>query len=378
MMGLGLLVPVIPWIVQQFRADALTIGWLSLVYSASQFVATPLLGAISDRFGRRPILLISFLGSAFAYFAFGWAGVLWVLFLGRLVDGLTGANIGTSQAYIADITTPELRSRAMALVGAALGAGFVVGPLVGVGLSVWGLPPTTQAIVAGGLAIGSTIVAWWFLPESLPASRRRALPLRLAHLNPLAPLLVALRRTPLRALLVATFLANFAMAGLRSHFAFFTFAQLNFSQGDVNQVMAFLGVMMVIAQGGLVRQAVHRWGDLGTLILGLGLSVIGFFGLSLAAGTPMVYTMVAITALGVGLGTPTMAALVSQRSGAVEQGAMLGAAQAAASLGHVIGPLWAGLMFDRVGPGFPFSTGAALVACALVVVLISRRPPAIS
>ena len=369
MMGLGLLVPVIPLIVREFRADALTIGWLSLAYAAAQFVTTPLLGAWSDRHGRRGVLLLSFLGSAVAYFAFGWAPALWVLFAGRIVDGLTGANVGMSQAYIADITEAGQRSRALALSGVALGTGFIVGPLVGIGLSAFG--PHVPAFTAGGLALASTILAWWRLPESL-APGTRAAPAATHQLNPFAPLLQALGRNSLRPLLVAAFLASFAMAALRSHFAFFAIAVLAFSQSDANRVIAFLGVMMVVAQGGLVRQAVQRWGDHGTLVVGLVLSAIGFAGLSVAFSPSMLYLMVAVTAVGVGLGTPTMAALVSHRSGAIEQGVMLGAAQAAASLAQVLGPVWAGFIFDRAGPQFPFSTGAALVAAALLVVTLNR------
>jgi len=380
MMGLGLLVPVIPLIVHEFRADALTIGWLSLAYAAAQFVATPLLGALSDRHGRRGVLLLSFLGSAAAYFAFGWAPALWVLFAGRVVDGLTGANIGTSQAYIADITTPEHRSRALAMAGAALGAGFIVGPVAGIGLSAFG--HHAPAFVAGGLALGSTLLAWWRLPESLPLGTRAAIsPGSLSEwrrLNPFAPLRAALGRASLRPLLAATFLANFAMAALRSHFAFFAIVTLGFTQSGANRVMAFLGVMMVVAQGGLVRRAVHRWGDRGTLVVGLVLTALGFMGLSLAGSTAVLYLAVAVTALGVGLGTPTMAALVSHRAGAIEQGAMLGAAQASASLAQVVGPVWAGFIFDRAGPTFPFSTGAALVVAALLVVVLNggRKPAA--
>lgn len=369
MTGMGLLVPVIPLIVQEFRADALTVGWLMATYYAAQFVATPLLGAWSDRHGRKGVLLLSFLGSAAAYFAFGWAPALWVLFAGRLMDGLTGASVGASQAYIADITDVGNRSRALAMSGVALGAGFIVGPLIGVLLAHYG--PHVPALVAGGLALGGTLLAWWRLPESLPAHTWTT-PRLARELNSFAPLGKALGRGPLRPLLIATFLANFAMAALRSHFAFFTFATLAFSQRDTSKVIAFLGVMMVVAQGGLVRQAVRRWGDHGTLVIGLVVSVVGFAGLSAATTPLMLYVMVAVTAIGVGLGTPTMAALVSHRSAAVEQGVMLGAAQAAASLAQIVGPLWAGFSFDHVSPSFPFSSGAALVAAALLVVLLSR------
>ena len=369
MTGMGLLIPVIPLIVQEFRADALTVGWLMAAYYASQFVATPLLGAWSDRHGRKGVLLLSFLGSAAAYFAFGWAPALWVLLAGRLVDGLTGASVAMSQAYIADITDAGNRSRALALSGVALGAGFIVGPLIGVAISRYG--PHVPAFVAGGLALGGTLLAWWRLPESLPAQKAASLPVT-RELNSFAPLRRALGRGSLRPLLIATFLANFAMAALRSHFAFFTFVTLAFTQRDTSKVIAFLGVMMVVAQGGLVRQAVRRWGDHGTLVLGLVVSVVGFAGLSVSTSPLMLYVMVAITAVGVGLGTPMMAALISHRSGAIEQGVMLGAGQAAASLAQIVGPIWAGFAFDHVAPSFPFSSGAALVAAALLVVVVTR------
>jgi DHA1 family tetracycline resistance protein-like MFS transporter len=369
MTGLGLLVPVIPLIVLEFRSDALTLGWLSLAYAAAQFVATPLLGAWSDNHGRRGVLLLSFLGSVVAYAAFGWAPALWVLFAGRIIDGLTGANVGMSQAYIADITAPEHRSRAMAMSGVALGAGFIVGPLAGIALSQFG--PHTPAFVAGGLALGSTLLAWWRLPESRPAGAPPG-PRAWTHLNPFTPLRKALGSSALRPLLVVTFLTNFAMAALRSHFAFFAIVTLAFTQSDASRVMAFLGVMMVLAQGGLVRPAVHRWGDRGTLMIGLVASAIGFAGLSVAGSPAMLYVTVALTAVGVGLSTPTMAALVSHRSQATEQGVMLGAAQAAASLAQVFGPLWAGFIYDKAGPALPFSSGAALVTAALVVIALKR------
>lgn len=376
MAGLGLLSPVIPDIVATFGRDtdrvALLVAWLATMYSSAQFFSNPLLGALSDRWGRKPILLVSFLGSALTYLSFGWAPALWVLFAGRLVDGLTGANIGTSQAYIADITTPQERSRVMGLAGAALGMGFVAGPLIGFLLARAGFPPSTPVFLAAGLALFSMALAWSGLPESLPADRRVVTPIRFADLNPFAPLRLAFTRGPLRALVVAAFLTNFAMAGLRSHFALFAGAHLGFTLSQVYGVMGFLGVMMVVAQGGLVRRGVERWGDFGTLLTGMSLSAIGFFGLSVVTSSGLVYLMVAILALGVGLSTPTMASLVSQRSAADKQGAMLGSAQAAGALGQVIGPTWAGLMFVNVGPGYPFSTGAAMVVAAVLVVLFSR------
>lgn len=371
--GLMLLTPVIPFIVHPFRADAFTLAALAFTYSTSQFLATPLMGALSDRYGRRPILIASFLGSTMTYLAFGWAPALWVLFAGRLIDGLTGANIGTAQAYLADITRPEDRSRAMAMAGAALGLGFGAGPLIGLALSRGGLPPAAQAYTAAAIAIISAALTWWCLPES---TRERPVggALRFADLNPFAPLRTALRRAALRPLLAAGLLASLANAALRSVFALFTIAQLGFAQTDVNRILGFLGIMMVIAQGGIVRPTVERWGERTTLLAGLAISSAGFLAIALSTTSWHLYGAVAIAALGLGLTQPTMAALVSRATAADEQGAMLGAAQAAAALGQVAGPLLAGQAFDRFNPSAPFMTGAVLVAAALLVVLRKGYP----
>ncbi len=368
-MGLMLLSPVIPLIVQDFRTDARTIAALAVAYSAAQFLATPLLGALSDRYGRRPVLILSFLGSTVTYLAFGWAPALWVLFAGRLIDGLTGANIGTSQAYLADITRPEHRSRAMAMAGTALGLGFMAGPLFGLLFSRAGMPPHWQAMAAAVLAIASTLVTWWLLPTPVLQGPVIHAP---RGLNPFRPLLEAFGRSSIQPLLIASFLANFALAALRSVFALFTLVQLEFVQADVNRVMGFLGLMMVIAQGGMVRPAVARLGDRGTLLWGLGISAVGFYLVGQADATWQLYAAVAVTAIGVGLSLPTTASLISRASSADEQGVMLGAAQAAAALGHVVGPVWAGEAFDLIGPGAPFTSGALLVAAALLVVARRR------
>jgi DHA1 family tetracycline resistance protein-like MFS transporter len=367
-MGLMLLSPVIPFIVEPFRADAMAVAELAFAYSAAQFLTTPLLGALSDRWGRRPVLVLSFAGSAVTYAAFGWAPALWVLFAGRLIDGLTGANIGTSQAYIADITAPADRSRAMGLAYAVLGLGFAAGPLAGYFMARAGITPNGQALSAIMLAVASLLLTVWGLPDARPATARAHKRLRWTDLNPLAPLRGAVLRTNLRRLLGAHFLANLAIAALRAVFAIFALVRLDFGPREVNSVMGFLGLMMVVAQGGLVRKAVVRWGDRGTLLTGLVVSTAGFAAIAATTEGWHVYTAVALTAIGLGLALPTLAALVSRRATADEQGAMLGAAQAAAALGQVAGPLLAGQLFDAYGPGSPFGVGAIFVLGALVLV----------
>ncbi len=378
MTGLGLLTPVVPEIVGRFAATPDRVAWataaLATTYALAQFFSTPLLGALSDRWGRKPILMVSFLGSAVTYVVFGWAPALALLFAGRLVDGLTAANIGTSQACLADITAPPDRSRAMGLAGAALGVGFVAGPLIGFALTRAGAGVHVPVYLAAVLAVCSTVLAWRWLPETLPRDRRETDPFRRRHLNPLAPLAATVSRAALRPLAVAALLTNFAMAGLRALFAVFAAVQLQFAPAQIYGVMGFLGLMMVVAQGGLVRPAVSRWGDRGTLLVGLTISAAGFFAVSLSAATSHLYLAVGITAIGVGLSLPTMASLVSRLSASHEQGAMLGATQAAGALGQVLGPLWAGWMFDLIGPGAPFASGGLLVLGALVALRWTRYP----
>src|SRR5688572_25866902 len=200
LVGLTILIPVQVYIVRQYSDDALMVTLMMVIYAAAQFFAAPLLGALSDRYGRRPVLLLSVLGSAFGYYLFGVGGALWVLLLSRLIDGITGGNLATASAYIADITPRHERAKSFALLGAAFGLGFILGPALGGLLSQISL--TAPAYAAGTLSLLSAVVGFFVLPESLPREQRTSGPLRLAEVNPFALIGELLRRPVLNALLL--------------------------------------------------------------------------------------------------------------------------------------------------------------------------------
>lgn len=278
LLGASILIPVVPYIVRAYRPDAMTVGWLSLSYSAAQFLATPVLGALSDRVGRRPVLLISIIGSALGYFLFGWAGSLWVLFASRILDGLTGGNISTAQAYIADRSLPEDRAKNFGMIGAAFGLGFILGPAFGGALSKISLQ--APAFAAAIVSVITFLTAFVFLPESLPPEKREHARFTLRQFNPLGHIAAPLKRPVLRWLLPGFFALAFAMSGLTSNFAVYTLNRYGLTPSQNALILVWLGVVSVIIQGGVVRRLLPRVGENRLASEALALSVIGYAALA--------------------------------------------------------------------------------------------------
>lgn len=370
LMGAGILVPVIPYIVREFRTDAATVGWLSTSFSIAQFLASPVLGVLSDRYGRRPVLLLSLLGTAFGYFLFGIGGSLTVLFIARIIDGATGGNISTAQSYIADVTPPEDRAKSFGLIGAAFGLGFIAGPALGGVLSHISLQ--APAYAAGILALGTCIACYFILPESLHADHRRTTPFSPGDLNPFQVVLNGLRRHDLRALLAAVFLLNFAFSGLQSNFAVFTLVRFNLGPSDNAMLFVFLGVLAAFFQGYLIRRMIPRLGENRLATWGLTISSVGFFFLGGSTAVWMLYAAIAVIALGNSFATPSLTGLVSKQVSAREQGLYMGVTQSVASLTRVVGPVWAGLSFDWWGPSSPYWSGALFILASVGAVILAR------
>jgi DHA1 family tetracycline resistance protein-like MFS transporter len=370
MLGVGILIPVSPFLVQQYRNDALTVGLLSVSYSVFQFLAGPALGVLSDRFGRRPVLLLSLLGTAIGYFIFGFAASLPVLFLSRILDGITGGNISTAQATIADVSKPEDRSRNFGMIGAAFGLGFIIGPALGGLLSQISLQ--APAFFAGTLSLLNVIAGYFILPETLPAERRTRGPITLSAINPFASLSRAMSLPTIAPLLVATFAFNFAFAGLQSNFSLFTFARFEWGPGQNAWLFAFLGVIGVIMQGFLVRRMIPKFGDRRLAIAGLVLQSVMYGLLAFAPAGWMLYPITGLVSVGSAITTPTLTGMVSNGVSAREQGMILGVTGSVNSLTRVFGPLWAGAAFDYINPGAPYWTGALWIALALVITLSMR------
>ncbi len=370
LIGFGIIIPLMPFYAEAFGASAFTVGMLSTTFSVAQFVFAPMWGRLSDRIGRRPVILIGLFGSFLSYLLFGLASSLVVLFVARTAAGIAGANIPTAQAYMADITTPENRAKGMGLVGAAFGLGFIFGPAIGGFLSQWGYQ--APAFFASALSLANLGAAWFLLPES------RAIPRgpgpRLSRVEALG---VALTRPRLPQVLLVYFLVVTAFAAFEATFALFAEHRFGFGARTIGYIFAFVGVVLSIVQGGLVGRAVklvpeHRLvpGAIVVIAIGMGL-------LSLAHSVPMLFLANGIMAIGIGFNSPTITALISKLSSADDQGGILGVSQSLASLARIIGPMWGGFVYDRFGPAMPFTSSAALllVAFALAAVTLVGTPP---
>ncbi|HNP70450.1 MAG TPA: MFS transporter [Kouleothrix sp.] len=390
LLGAGIVLPLLPYyvkIIEQSESAALAenraiiVGLLAASFSLMQFLCAPVLGALSDRFGRRPVLLISLLGTGISYIVFGLAdrllgfgaaAVLAVLFGARILDGITGGNISTAQAYIADITTPENRAKGMGMIGAAFGLGFMLGPALGGLLS--GISLEAPAFAAAALALANVAFGYFMLPESLPAEQRIAVPL--AKMNPLARLSGVLSNQAIRPLLAGVFMLNLAFAGMQSNFAVYSDARFGFGPRENAFIFAFIGLMAVIMQGFLIRRLVPRFGEMRLAVVGLALMAVAFTLIALAPQPWTLYPIMGLLAAGSGMATPSLTSLISRRVAPQAQGATLGGTQALNSLTMVLGPLLAGALFDVLGLQAPYFVGGLLVAGALVLIGIAVRASA--
>jgi DHA1 family tetracycline resistance protein-like MFS transporter len=377
--GIGIIAPVLNFLTGRYVTDPDQATWaVSLLftsYSLFQFIATPTLGALSDRFGRRPILLLCLLGSAIGYLLLGIGGALWVLFLGRIIDGITGGNIGIIYAYAADITTPNERTRFFGLLGAAAGTGFVIGPVFGgVIYSATGLleaPMYAAALVT----LLNVIWGWFVMPESL-IPERRARTISARQLNPFVQLLTVFRIPQLRALLIAVLVWTIAFAVLQSNIALLAETRLGWTPRDTNALFFVIGLIQIITQGGLLRRLVNRFGE-GRLLLGgmlsllIGLLLVAFT--ALTASAAVIFIAVLFTSLGNGLIIPTSGALLSKAVSVREQGLIQGGNQSVQALGRVLGPVYAGSTYTALGAAATYSGAAGMMLLAMAAAGIGLR-----
>jgi len=378
--GVGLLNPVLPAIVSQYvpkhNVDAI-VAALLISFSLCQFIAVPTLGALSDRYGRRVILLVSLLGSAAGYLIFGLGGALWVLFLGRIIDGLTGGNLAAIYAYAADITEPKDRTKFFGQLGAAAGFGFVIGPALG-GLiySVTGGSNSAPLYFAALVTLANTVWGYFAMPESL-APEKRSENIPLAGLNPFSQLLSVFKLAQLRVLLLGIFLWVFAFAIMQSNLSSLTETHLGWRPDATSVIFFVVGVIGIIVQGWIIPRTLPRYGELKLTIIGLVSLAIGFSLLALLAATlipALVFAGIIFTATGNGLVTPTFTGLLSQSVGPRDQGRVQGGSQSIQALARVLAPVWVGVVLginDQLLP-VPYITGviALLVAIWAVIAAI--------
>lgn len=371
LLGATVLVPVIPYLVRQYSPDALSVGLLALTFSIFQFIAGPALGRLSDRYGRRPILLLSVLGSGVGYLVFGFATALWMLFVGRAIDGITGGNISVAQAYIADVSAPEDRAKNFGLIGAAFGLGFIIGPALGGMLSHVSLQ--APAFLAAGLTLVTAAFGYFVLPESLPRERRTSGALTWADVNPIAQVGRVFASPRLRGPLGAMFLMTVAMSSLQTNFAVFTTDVFGYGPADNARVFVFIGVVSVIVQGGLLRTALKYAREHSVMLAGLGIATLGYAGIALVRAPWHLYPVLGLVGLGSALAGATLSSFITTLVDPTEVGVATGLTQSAGALGRVVGPVVAGAVFDAVAPSAPYVIGAVCVALSLWV-LVGSRP----
>ena len=360
--GFAILMPVQAYIVRQYSDEALMVALIPVLYAGAQFFAAPLLGKLSDRYGRRPVLLISILGSAIGYFLFGLGGALWVLFLSRLIDGFTAGNASTASAYIADVTPPQDRAKNFGFIGMAWGLGFVLGPTLGGLLSEISL--NAPAFAAGILSLLSAVIGYFILPESLPKEKRETSALHLADVNPFASIFEMLRRPVVGGLLITQCLFFFVFNGNNSMLSVFMIEKFGVQPWQLAVLFAVGGISMAIMQGGLVGPLVKRFSEKPLAVNSLLIQAVAAIGLVSVPALWMLYPISVINSLGTGLIWPTLGALLANSVSHEEQGKVNGVGTALGSLMSVLGPLWAGTAYDRLAPVAPFWIGAFIFVLA--------------
>jgi len=345
LVGFGIVIPVLPLYAQRFGASETVIGLLLGVYSAMQFVFAPVLGQLSDRFGRRPVLLVSLVGTSCGFLLMGFADALWLLFVARIIDGISGGNISTAQAYIADVTPPEQRARGMGLIGAAFGLGFIFGPALGGLLSQISLG--APFFFAAGLAAANATAVYFRLPETLTAEQRR----RAREHASLRDIVREARSWRLGGVLATYFLTILAFAMLTGTYALFANERHGFDATHTGYMFAFLGVIGAVIQGGLIGRLARAFGDKRLAVAGIAIYTTSLIALPLGSSVAWLVIATSGIAIGNSLTTPTLSSLASKSVGATRQGRVLGVMASAGSLARIFGPVLGGWLLSRDAAG---------------------------
>jgi MFS family permease len=376
LIGFGIIIPLSPYLARQFHASSFEIGLLLAAYSLTQFIFSPIWGGLSDRVGRRPVILISLLGGALSYTLFAFGQTFWILLLARALAGVFGGNISTAHAYIADVTTPENRSKGMGLLGAAFGLGFIVGPMIGAGLGILGqrmgeTPPlgsSFSALGAAALCLANFVFAYFVLRESLPPEKRG---LKIKR-NRLVELKRQMSRPIAGPLMWVFFLSGLAMAQMETMLFPYMFDRFGWDLRLSSYGFAYIGVLMVFTQGYLVRKWMPKFGESHVLKVGLLMFALSLVALPFSFTISILAVTMTVLAIGNGLMRPPNLGLISLATPPDEQGLTMGVTNSLASLGRIIGPLIGGVAYS-FSQAAPFLVAGGLAALAWGIVILETR-----
>jgi DHA1 family tetracycline resistance protein-like MFS transporter len=380
-MGLGIIIPVFPKLIKHLIHGDLSqasryAGWLTLAYAAMQFLFSPLIGNLSDKFGRRPVLLCSLLGFGIDYLFLAFAPTIGWLFVGRLITGITGASFTTASAYIADISEPEKRAANFGLVGVAFGLGFIIGPVIGGILGKYNVQ--YPFLAAAGLALLNTVYGFFILPESLSVENRR--PLDLKRCNPLGSLMQLSKYKSVIGLAISLFLIYFAAQAVQSVWTFYTMDKFNWNEAWVGYSLGFVGLMVAIVQGGLIRIILPKLGEERSIWVGLILYSLGLVLFAFATKGWMMFAFLVPYCLG-GIAGPALQGYMSNSVPANEQGELQGGLTSLMSLSSIFGPWLMTTVFyyftnsdaPFLFPGAPFAIGSVLMLLSAILALLSFK-----
>lgn len=363
LIGFGIVLPLLPLYAKHYGASPAVIGLLAISYSATQLIFSPLWGALSDRRGRRPILLMSLVGSVMFYALFGWAPSLLWLFAARLGSGVFAANISTAMAYIADMTSREERAKGMGLIGAAFGIGFIIGPALGGFLSQYSynLPGYGAAL----LSFSALTLAFFRLPESRAATSASSKAEIFQSFW--RPIHIALQQKDFVRPALMYFLVTFAFASMQVTFPLFTQDVFKLDVQHVGYLFALSGIMSILLQGGLIGRLARRFGEGVLAIFGGAIYVVGLVAIPIAKSVYLLVLIMALLGLGAGLTLPTLTSLLSLSTDEENQGSVLGVSRSVGTLARILGPLWGGWCYGALGLNWPFWTAGVVALVAVVL-----------
>ncbi|MTK53741.1 TCR/Tet family MFS transporter [Paludibacter sp.] len=373
--GFGIIIPVIPKYISHLIGSDLShasiySGWLMFSFSVMQFLFSPVIGSLSDRFGRRPVLLIALFGFGLNYLIIAFAPSIGWLFLGRILAGITGASFSTATAYVADISTPEKRAQNFGLIGAAFGLGFIIGPVLGGVLGQYSLQ--LPFLVAAGLTFLNWIYGYFVLPESLPKENRRKFDIRRA--NPIGSLML-LRKYPIVSgmvgSLICVMVASFAT---QSTWTYFTMEAFHWNESLVGYSLGLIGLLMAIVQGGLVRIVNPKLGPVKSIYIGLAFYGLGFLLIAFVPQGWMLFPLMIPFSLG-GIADPAAQSIISNEVPSNEQGELQGALTSLRSVTSIVGPVLMTTLFAHFTakgtsvyfPGAPFVMASLLVVLSILL-----------
>lgn len=379
--GLGIIIPVFPSLIQELTGADLSAasaygGMLLISFALMQFIFSPILGELSDKYGRRPVLLIALFGLSIDYLIHAFAPTIWWLFVGRLLAGAMGASYTVANAYMADISAPGDKAKNFGMLGAAFGLGFIIGPAIG---GIFGaIDVRLPFFIAAGISMLNFLFGYFILPESLPPENRRNVILKkmipgvsLAHLANYKGLML---------LVIALFFANIAGQSLPAIWTFFTMEMYEWNEAEVGYSLSFIGILVAVVQGGLTGVFVKKFGEKVTILIGFTLWTIGMGLFAMASSSFLIYMFMIPYCLG-GVAGPTLQGLISNKVSEKEQGNLQGALTSMVSITTIIGPAIATFLFYKFTgdhaisyfPGAPFVAGSILLAISAVLAYFALR-----